>query len=200
MDTELLVGLFGGRAKSASPFEILRFIFDNNLICAVPDFFIAIREYELGIEFAEAGILVTEQSKELLEDYIYRRWLQHLVLLKFEMLDRLNDIKGYLILFDELMTSEDPKWVSTCPTPSVPDDWVDYISYRDENGEAHLHFLVRIDWRKKIMLRKWKRFISGRPMGNQLRHQKEVLTDAQIIERADAFFQRLCVITGGGVE
>lgn len=198
METGLIIGLIGKRANTSSPFETLEYIFKHNVMQFVPEFFITIREYELGLEFAEIGLAITEQSRDKLEERIYRRWLQNMMLLKFEMLDRLNDVKGYLILYDELLTSKDTKWVSTYPTTNVPVDWTRYISYYDEDGEAHLHFLTHIDWRQKIMMRKWDKFVSGRPIGNQLRHQKDMLTDEQILQRADAFFERLNIFTRMG--
>ena len=189
MDTDIVLGCIAKRSKAGSPFEATDWLFDYNLMVIMPEFFRATREYELGVEFADNVIELIERMREAKPDYEYRARLQQTLLLKLDMMDRMNDIKGYLILFDELRTSEDPRYISPYPRKWVDKDWESYIAYTD-GDDIYMRFVYRIEWRQRVMLRKWKRFLAGKPMGNQLRHQNDRLTDAEIIRRADEFFSR----------
>lgn len=189
MDTDIVLDYLATRTKAQSPQETVDMLFDYNLMVIVPQFFRTIREYELGLEFADNVIATIEQMRESKPDYEYRARLQQALLLKLDMLDYMNDIKGYLILFDEMRTSDDPRYVCPYPRTWIDTAWEPYIAYA-EGEKIYMRFVYRVEWRQRVMLRKWKRFLAGKPMGNQLRHQKDRLTDEEIIRRADAFFAR----------
>lgn len=189
MVDDIVLGYITKRSKTKSLFEAVDWLFDYNLMVIMPEFFRATREYELGLEFAENVIEIIERMREAKPDYEYRARLQQTLLLKLDMMDRMNDIKGYLILFDELRTSEDPRYISPYPRKWADKDWEPYIAYTD-GEDIYMRFVYRIEWRQRVMLRKWKRFLAGKQMGNQLRHQKDRLSDAEILRRVDEFFNR----------
>ena len=189
MVDDIVLGYLTRKTTTRSPMEAVDLLFDYNLMVIMPEFFRATREYELGLEFAENVIEIIERMREVKPDYEYRARLQQTLLLKLDMMDRMNDIKGYLILFDELRTSEDPRYISPYPRKWVDKDWEPYIAYTD-GEDIYMRFVYRIEWRQRVMLRKWKRFLAGKQMGNQLRHQKDRLSDEEILRRVDEFFNR----------
>lgn len=191
METDLIISYLHGELGTGSLEETIDRIFEYNLMVIIPDFYKTMREYGLGLDFAENMIGVIESMRDQKEDHIYRGRLQTMLLMKLDMLDMMNLVKEYLVLFDEMLVADDMRYISAYPDSicNLPPGGDRYIAFC-EGEECHLNFLYSIDWRHRVMLRKWKKFITGKPLGNQLRHQRDELTDDQIIHRADAFFER----------
>lgn len=186
-----MISYLRGKLELGSLEEIIDRIFEYNLMVIIPDFYKTIREYRLGLDFAENMICAIESSRVLIDDHTYRDRLQTMLLMRLDMLDMMNMVKEYLIFFDEMLVADDVRYIYPYPESkyNLPPGGERYVAYCD-GDECYLIFLYRIDWRHQVMLRKWKKFMTGAPIGNQLRHQREELTDDQIIRRADAFFER----------
>lgn len=148
------------------------------------------REYQLGLEMAEGSLQLLDGNRKLLTEKEYADWTRQLMLMRLEMLDRLNEWAEYIEYFEGLSALHDDRYISLGYFAGNESEvHRPYIMRREKEG-FYVHFLYFADYRYQIICRKYARQQQGRPVEHQKRHQRDRLTDEELIRRADEYFER----------
>lgn len=170
------------------PLDVVRILLSYPYCDFVNQVFKRTREYEAGLYFADFCYAVIGENVGIISEKEFFAWDKMLINLKLNMFDYLNYWNDYVSLYDYVLQSKE--YTYTVGQPLEPEKtFGEHLKGYDNNGNCLVDFSYVFQKRYELIKYKQQKLLNGELIGNMLRHQKEMLSYEERVNRYNVLLQ-----------